>query len=205
MLVNDQTVARINQRTLRAFLAQLKRALGLRRKHWNVCLVDDRKMSELNRTYRGQRRTTDVLAFCWQTGGDEPPSGAPADREFQDFLGDVVISAETARQNARRAGHSVQRETEWLILHGVLHLLGYDHETDQGEMARLESELRRRLTRNRGRPFGAMKGWAAASDLAGPRGHGDLPLRRRQAATTKSLATGQPIGVPRFSSKAKAV
>lgn len=65
--------------------------------------------------------------------------------EFKGFLGDIVISAETARRNAALAGHFTQREIRWLILHGLLHLLGYDHERDHGEMTRLELSLRGRV------------------------------------------------------------
>jgi len=65
--------------------------------------------------------------------------------EFRDFLGDIVISAPTARRNALAEGHSTDREIRWLILHGVLHLLGYDHETDHGEMTALELAMRERL------------------------------------------------------------
>jgi rRNA maturation RNase YbeY len=94
-----------------------------------------------------------------ETGNLRPGHGRPrarADRvssfdfpvstfDFRDFLGDIVISAETARQNARAAGHSTAREIRWLILHGVLHLLGFDHETDRGDMTALEHSLRARL------------------------------------------------------------
>jgi rRNA maturation RNase YbeY len=65
--------------------------------------------------------------------------------EFKNFLGDIVISVETAKRNAREEGHSILNEIRWLILHGLLHLLGYDHERDRGEMTRLELGLRRRL------------------------------------------------------------
>jgi len=65
--------------------------------------------------------------------------------EFRHFLGDIVISAETARANARQEGHSTENEVRWLILHGLLHLLGYDHATDSGEMTVLELSLRERL------------------------------------------------------------
>jgi len=68
-----------------------------------------------------------------------------SNREFRGFLGDIVISAETARANARREGHSTENEIRWLILHGLLHLLGYDHATDNGEMTALELSLRERL------------------------------------------------------------
>ena len=65
--------------------------------------------------------------------------------EFKNFLGDIVISVDTAMTNARQEGHSTLNEIRWLILHGVLHLLGYDHEHDHGEMTRLEHALRSRL------------------------------------------------------------
>jgi probable rRNA maturation factor len=65
--------------------------------------------------------------------------------EFKYFLGDIVISVDSAKRNARKAGHSTLNEIRWLILHGLLHLLGYNHEGDRGEMTRLELALRRRL------------------------------------------------------------
>ena len=70
---------------------------------------------------------------------------APALQEFSGFLGDIVISARTARRNARAEGNSTANEVRWLILHGLLHLLGYDHETDHGEMTALELSLRDHL------------------------------------------------------------
>jgi probable rRNA maturation factor len=79
-----------------------------------------------------------------RAAGSTEHQGRGAD-EFAGFLGDVVISAEMAGRNARSAGHSTRHEIRWLILHGVLHLLGYDHETDDGEMTRLELSLRDRL------------------------------------------------------------
>lgn len=157
MLVNDQTAAQINSQALSAFLKKLARALSLRGKDWNVCLVDDRKMKKLNAHYRGRNKTTDVLAFAWQTNDDELRLEGPSQRELANFLGDILISVETARRNARRAGHSVEREIEWLILHGLLHLLGYDHETDHGEMASLESRLRQQLAGRRSRSFAGKK------------------------------------------------
>jgi len=76
-------------------------------------------------------------------------ASAISSREFGHLLGDVVISAETAQRNARREGHSTEEEIRWLILHGTLHLLGFDHESDQGEMAALEVSLRQALGLNR--------------------------------------------------------
>ncbi|MEW6212161.1 MAG: rRNA maturation RNase YbeY, partial [Acidobacteriota bacterium] len=92
--------------------------------------VRDRAIRELNREFRHSDRATDVLSF-------------PA-RE-KDYLGDVVISTDTALKQAQEAGFTFEREVSELVLHGLLHLCGYDHETDQGEMNRLELRLRRKL------------------------------------------------------------
>jgi len=95
----------------------------------SVAFVGDRRMRALNRAYRGKDVPTDVLSF---------PSGERA------FLGDIVIAAGVARRQARAAGHSFGTEARVLALHGLLHLLGYDHEVDDGGMRRLEARLRRR-------------------------------------------------------------
>src|SRR6185369_14737319 len=97
----------------------------------SVTLSNDRKLRVLNRTYRGKDKPTDVLSFPY----DEP--GGP--------LGDVVISIDRALEQAASNGHGLQREVEILTLHGTLHVCGYDHETDDGEMDRLERRLRRSL------------------------------------------------------------
>ncbi len=92
-----------------------------------VAIVSDARVRALNRQYRGKDAATDVLSF-------------PA--EERGLLGDVVIAAGVARRQAREAGHSIQTEMRVLALHGLLHLLGYDHERDGGRMARLERRLR---------------------------------------------------------------
>jgi probable rRNA maturation factor len=94
-----------------------------------VALVADRRVQELNLTFRGKNRSTDVLSFP----ADEPG-----------VLGDVVIARGVARRQARGAGHDLPTEIRVLALHGLLHLLGYDHEHDGGRMARLEARLRRK-------------------------------------------------------------
>ena len=90
-------------------------------------------MQTLNRRYRRKDRSTDVLAF--------PAANGPETA----FLGDIAISVPYASRQARRAGEPLGRELDRLLLHGFLHLLGYDHETDAGEMDRMEARLRRRL------------------------------------------------------------
>ncbi len=96
----------------------------------------DRRMRTLNRRYRRKDRSTDVLSF---------PAAAP-------LLGDIAISVPYAGRQARRRGEPVSREIDRLLVHGYLHLLGYDHETDRGEMLRLQSRLVRRFLPARGRP-----------------------------------------------------
>lgn len=101
----------------------------------HVLLTDDRQMRELNRHYLGRDRPTDVLSF---PDGDRLPSGAV-------LLGEIAVSVETARRQAAKRGHDELRELAELLLHGTLHLLGYDHQRDDGEMNDLELRLRREL------------------------------------------------------------
>jgi probable rRNA maturation factor len=91
----------------------------------------DPAIRELNARYRGKDKPTDVLSFSGPGGGEG--------------LGDIVVSVDTAERNARRRGRTLQRELDVLALHGFLHVLGYDHETDDGTMDRLERRLRREL------------------------------------------------------------
>jgi probable rRNA maturation factor len=102
----------------------------------SIALVDDEAMRSLNRKFRHRNKTTDVLTF-------------PADDSYADPsaaharpLGDIVISVDQARRQAADERHSVATEVRYLILHGILHALGYDHETDSGEMNALEVEVR---------------------------------------------------------------
>jgi probable rRNA maturation factor len=108
--------------------------------HITVVFVRDDKMRRLNREYRGKDYATDVLSF--QTGGGADEAFAFGE---ENHLGDLVISVDTALRQAQEAKHSLEREVQELFLHGVLHLCGYDHETDNGEMNRLELKLRKRL------------------------------------------------------------
>jgi len=117
-----------------------------------VRFTTEREMRRLNRTYRGKDYPTDVLSFP----GEETPDGV--------HLGDVVICVPVARSQAARAGHEVGREIEVLMLHGVLHCLGYDHETDDGTMERLEATLRERWIEAGGSPRGDVVGEERDSD-----------------------------------------
>jgi probable rRNA maturation factor len=110
----------------------------------NVALVSDRRIRELNRTYRRRDYATDVLSFSYRTDASTRAGRAPGGRGPKPFLGDIVIARGVARRQARAVGHSELTELRVLALHGLLHLLGYDHERDDGQMRRLEARLRRK-------------------------------------------------------------
>ena len=120
--------------------AAYRRAGGRGKELFAVSVVNDREMKELNRQYRGQDSTTDVLSFAYhETGGF--PCG------FEDAVssvrGDIVISVEQVRRQARQIGRSVKVEFALMLVHGTLHLMGYDHMTvqDETEMFRLQHEI----------------------------------------------------------------
>jgi probable rRNA maturation factor len=117
---------------LARFLARAQRAAGLRGEV-NVLVAGSREIRELNRRYRGRDKATDVLSF--------PADGGAG----KGFAGDIAISADLAAQSARQYGHAPAEELKILLLHGVLHLAGYDHERDNGRMARMEERLRVQL------------------------------------------------------------
>ncbi|MFZ4626823.1 MAG: rRNA maturation RNase YbeY [Blastocatellia bacterium] len=124
--------------------------IGLAEASLQIVFVGDRRMRQLNRTYRGIDRPTDVLSFAYhETADPEEESGegqaSPDHLADPENLGDLVISVETAQRYALEAGIDFQREVDQLVLHGTLHLAGYDHEVDNGEMNRLERRLRQRL------------------------------------------------------------
>ena len=108
-----------------------------------VALVTDAHIHKLNSRYRRKDRPTDVLSFPADPGSRIPD---PGPRNSKRFLGDIVIATGIARRQAREARHSYQAELRVLALHGLLHLLGYDHDSarDEGRMARVETRLRRR-------------------------------------------------------------
>jgi probable rRNA maturation factor len=133
VLLNPNHYPETGTRRLRPWLARLVAALAPEAKSLGVRFVGDREMRRTNRQFRGKDRTTDVLSFP----GDSGDSGEGG------HLGDILISVPTARRQGAEAGHGVDRELKTLLLHGVLHCLGHDHETDQGEMERLERRLRR--------------------------------------------------------------
>ncbi len=119
-----------------AFIGELMGLLKQSDVELSVLVCDDARMTDLNRTYRGKDATTDVLSF---------PSQGPGIPGEPKHLGDIVISCEQAARQAEELGQALVVELRFLMLHGVLHLLGYDHETDQGEMLALQSALKDQL------------------------------------------------------------
>lgn len=117
---------------LSEWLRSLVGTLAPDRPSFTLRLVGDPEMRRLNSTYRGQDKSTDVLSFPGQEDSPSP------------YLGDVAIAVPTARRQAATCGHALPRELRILALHGVLHCLGYDHEVDDGRMARREQALRER-------------------------------------------------------------
>lgn len=132
VLLDRQRRRRVDRARLRRVLRGAARALGVRGE-LSLVLTGDGPVRALNARYRGKDEATDVLSF--------PGDGGEAG------LGDIVVSVETAARNARALGRTLPQELDVLALHGFLHVLGYDHETDDGTMDRLEARLRRRLLR----------------------------------------------------------
>lgn len=129
---------RLNARALGGWLEKLVEELAPAADSVGVRFAGDRTVRRLNRDFRDKDKATDVLSFP----GEESPEGR--------HLGDIVISIPTAERQAEERGATLEDEVKLLLLHGVLHCLGYDHETDRGEMERLERRLRRRWLKGDG-------------------------------------------------------
>jgi probable rRNA maturation factor len=139
--VTGIAVPRFSKREITSFTRQVLLALEKLDKleeeitEVTIAFIDDDAMTELNQKFRKKAKTTDVLTFPADDSYNEPSAtGRP--------LGDIVISVDQARRQAAEEKHSLAVEIRYLVLHGVLHALGYDHETDQGEMNALEQDVR---------------------------------------------------------------
>ena len=140
LVIIRKPVAGLSDAALAKFVARASRAIKLKGTV-NVLVTGSSELRSLNRRFRDKDQSTDVLSFppgpCFVNG----------------LAGDIAISADIAKQNARRLGHSAAQEIKVLALHGLLHLVGYDHESDQGVMAGKERQLRRSL----GLPLGLIE------------------------------------------------
>ena len=130
LLIDKQRRHAVDRAKLRRFLSELVPQLGVEDREFSVVLITDDSMRRYNRDYRGFDKPTDVLSFRGESG----------------YLGDILISSETAYNQARKSSSlNLETNIQRLVLHGLLHLMGYDHETDHGEMRAIERRLRRRF------------------------------------------------------------
>jgi probable rRNA maturation factor len=164
----EKNIAGYSAQSLGRFLLRARRAAGLRGSV-NLLVTGNTAMRSMNLRFRGTNKPTDVLSF--------PPISPRNKNQKAGFAGEIAVSADIARENANRLGHSVATEIKLLALHGILHLAGYDHERDNGEMARKEASLRRALRlpdslTERGQP----------SRKPGPRQPSSLRSRARSTA-----------------------
>jgi len=137
LVILQKKVAGLNEDALNRFVLRARKAVGLRG-HVNVLVTSSAAVRSLNRQFRNQNKATDVLSFPFT-------SPATESRTRPKLAGEIAISADIALQNSARLGHPPAQEVKILALHGILHLAGFDHERDNGEMARKEATLRRTL------------------------------------------------------------
>jgi probable rRNA maturation factor len=145
LIENGQRVVRVRVGPLEKFLENIREKVGLGPECVGVRLIGDTEMARLNETYRKKKGPTDVLSFPAEGRERRGSLAQRVQKARGEFLGDIAISPRVAQRNAKAHGRALPDELKVLILHGVLHLLGYDHETDHGEMERIEMRLRRRL------------------------------------------------------------
>jgi probable rRNA maturation factor len=165
MILNRQSAVRVSVPELERFLHRVRRKLRIPAGAVSVCFVTNAQMARWNRDFRKKNGPTDVLSFpakdanadgtgrLSQTASRARKVAAARKNAFSlasatsstSYLGDIAIAPAVARANARRCGHTLFQELRILILHGVIHLMGYDHETDHGEMDRFEQSVRRAL------------------------------------------------------------
>jgi probable rRNA maturation factor len=137
LVILQKKVAGLNESTLDRFVLRARKAVGLRGRV-NVLVTSNAAVRSLNRQFRSQNKVTDVLSFAFASATAES-------RKRPQLAGEIAISADIALQNSARLGHPVAQEIKILALHGILHLAGFDHERDNGEMASKEARLRRAL------------------------------------------------------------
>src|SRR5262249_18590859 len=170
MILNKQKKVRLATRPLREFLRRTQRELNIANSEITIAFVSDAEISQWNEKYRGKSGPTDVLSFPATSGvthtsfaktdaatsgarrnpartrnSFRPNGGAAKPKRDPEILGDIAIAPETAQRYAKKNGRSLAAEIRVLMLHGALHLMGYDHESDTGQMNRIEQKLRRRL------------------------------------------------------------
>lgn len=171
MVIVKKAVAGLSEATLARFVRRAARAVGLQGQA-NILLTTNSEMQSLNSRFRGRNAATDVLSF---------PTNRALPRQH---AGDIAISIEMAAQNGKQLGHSPAEEVKILALHGLLHLAGYDHERDNGCMARMEQQLRIQL----GLPVGLIE---RSDRNARAPAHTRAQKMRRAPASGATLSKGK--------------
>jgi probable rRNA maturation factor len=136
LVILHKKIAGLTEAALEQFVARARRAVGLR-ESVDVLVTDSAEMRSLNRRFRGKDKPTDVLSF--------PSLATRFSGRRDNHAGDIAICFDIATENAVRFGHAAGEEIKILTLHGILHLAGFDHERDNGAMARKEAQLRQAL------------------------------------------------------------
>ncbi len=153
MILNRQRKVRLAERSLGEFLGRILREVNFADAEVSIAFVSDSEIAKWNQNYRNKKGPTDVLSFpalskrrAERHAKRKQTNGVCA-KSAGGFLGDIAIAPETARRYAKKNGRTLDNEIRILMLHGVLHLMGYDHESgsDYGQMNRIEQKLRRRL------------------------------------------------------------
>jgi probable rRNA maturation factor len=149
MILNRQKKVPLAEQPLTEFLDRILREVNFAKTEVSIAFVSDAEIAKWNQNYRNKKGPTDVLSFpalSKRHAKRKPNARVPA-KSSGGFLGDIAIAPETAQRYARENGRTLDDEIRILMLHGVLHLMGYDHESksDYGQMNRIEQKLRRRL------------------------------------------------------------
>lgn len=158
MILNRQRSVRVSVGALETYLKRVRQEMRLGEAEITICLVSDAEIAGMNERFRKKAGPTDVLSFpagkrLKPAMADKPKIPGhtrlrlrvPLGLVSGDALGEIAIAPAVAQRNAKTYGRTFAAELKSLILHGILHLLGYDHETDRGEMHRMEYRLRKRL------------------------------------------------------------
>jgi probable rRNA maturation factor len=168
LIILRKPIAGLSEVALARFVAKAARSVRLKGEV-HVLVTSSRELRRLNRSFRRKDKPTDVLSF------------PPVPHLSQGLAGDVAISAEIAAKNAERLGHSTAQEIKILALHGLLHLAGYDHERDHGEMARKEQRFRRSL----GLPVGLIERSNQSQELLTAKNAKTAQRTQRKPGTTR--------------------
>ena len=166
LVIFQKRIVGLSEAALERFVRAARRATGLKGMV-NVLVTSNATLRSLNQKFRGKNQETDVLSF---------PAASSDSGERAGFAGEIAISADIAMQNALRLGHAAAQEVKILALHGILHLAGFDHERDNGRMARKEASLRGKL----GLPSGLIE----RADLPA----GKAPKRKMRKTSARSTA-----------------